>query len=157
MSEIKLQCELDLPRRARCQRKAEAGLAKLEWSGLCADRAKLSKQIIYMIQHIEELRAEFEFLLFADGELFHRRGIPRLVSRTLDNIASGVAKGSKVRVVGKSAGIEKRSLNARLGIGIADQVGARTIVAHGAAAISAGDIVNIRSGVVIAGGGGSDA
>ena len=157
MSEIKLQCELNLTRRARCQREAEAGLAKLQWSGLRADRAELSEQIIYMIENVEEFRAEFEFLLFADGELLHHSSVPGLVSRTFDDVASGVAKGSEVRVVGKSAGVEERSWGTRLGVRIANQIRARAIVAHGAAAISAGDVVNIRGGVVIAGGGRSDA
>ena len=104
--EIKLQGELDLPRWPGCQGISETALAKLQRSRLGADRAELSKQIIYMVEHVEEFRAEFEMFLFTDGELLYQRRIPGLVSGTLDDVASGVAESSQYRVIGKRAGVK---------------------------------------------------
>ena len=44
-----------------------------------------------------------------------------------------------------------------LAFGLPDEVGPRAVVANRAAAIAAGDIVDVGCGVVIAGGGGEDA
>jgi len=92
--------------------------------GLGADGAKLSKQIVCVVEHIEEFRAEFEMFLFVDRKLFDQRGVPGLVSGAFDDVASGVAEGSKVRIVRKRAGVEQSPRDARLGVGITDQVGA---------------------------------
>src|SRR5208283_579231 len=87
----------------------------------------------------------------------YHRG-PRIhVSWALDDIASGIAEGSEVRVVGKGAGVEERSRNAWFGIRITHQVGSRAIVTNGSTAVAARDAVNICGGVVIAGGSGKDA
>src|ERR1700691_1978670 len=90
-------------------------------------------------------------LLFADRKLFDQGCVPLGVSGTFDDVASGVAECSKDRVVGKGAGVKQRSRNARFGVRIADQIGARAIEANRAAAIAARDIVDVSRGVVIAG------
>jgi len=51
---------------------------KFQRRGLGADRTKRPKQIIDVIEYVEEFRAEFETLILADGKLFHQRSIPGL-------------------------------------------------------------------------------
>jgi hypothetical protein len=73
-SEVKLQRELDLSRRARCLGEAEAARRashiKFQGRWFSANRAKISKQIVHMVEHIEEFRAEFEMLLLGNRKLF---------------------------------------------------------------------------------------
>src|ERR1022692_3371783 len=110
-----------------------------------------------MVKHIEEFRAEFQTFLFVDRELFHQSRVPGFISWTLYDVASRVAMCSEDRVISKRAGVKQRSRDAGPGVGITRHVRARTIVADGAAAIAARDIVDVGRGVVIAGGGGEDA
>src|SRR5271170_4735695 len=90
-SEIKLQRELDLAGRPRRQREAEAARRTIHvkfqgrWFG--TDRAKLSKQIIHMVQHVEKFRAEFEMLLLGNRKLLDQRGVPLGVSGAQDGVA----------------------------------------------------------------------
>lgn len=133
-SEVELQRELNLPWSARCQGIPEPARTRVsqgingKWIELQgrrfgADRAKLSKQIIHMVEQVEEFRAEFETFLFVNGELFLQSSVPSFVSRALDDVAPGVAMCSKDCVVHKRAGVEQRSRDAGLGVGIADHVG----------------------------------
>jgi len=156
-SEIKLQRELNLPRRSRRQGISEAALTKFQRRRLGADRAKLPKQIIHMVENIEKFRAEFELLLFFDRKLFGQCGVPLCISGALDDVASGVAECPQVRVVGERASVEERAGDTGLGVGITNQVGARAIVANGSTAIATGNIIDISGSVVIAGCPGKDA
>src|SRR5271169_6817935 len=85
VSEIKLQRELDLPRRTRSQWKAESTLTQFQRCGLRADCAKLSKQVIHMVEYVEEFCAELETHSLVDRKLFDQRGVPRFVTRALDD------------------------------------------------------------------------
>src|SRR5271169_7100510 len=90
-SEIKLQRELNLSRRTRCQRKAEPARrtihVELQGRWFSANRAKISKQIVHMVEHVEEFRAEFEMLLLGNRELFDQRSVPLGVSGARDDVA----------------------------------------------------------------------
>src|SRR5208282_1186004 len=90
-SEIKLQRQLNLSGRTRCQREAEAARRtihiKLQGRWFGADRAKLSKQVIHMVEHVEEFRAEFEMFLLGNRKLFDQRGVPLGVSGAQDGVA----------------------------------------------------------------------
>src|ERR1700683_4423628 len=104
--EIEFQRDLNLPRRACRQREAESGLTEFERGRFGADGAKLAKQVIHVVQHIEKFRAELETLVLADRKLLDQRGVPLFISRALDDVASGVAECSEDGVVREGAGVE---------------------------------------------------
>ena len=109
-SEVKLQGKLNLPGSARRQRESEATLwicrIKFQRRGFGADCAKLPKQIVHVVEHIEEFRTEFEVFLLVDRELFDERGVPGDVSRPFNVVARSVSKCSQNCIVYKRASIE---------------------------------------------------
>src|SRR5664279_386218 len=79
---------------------------QFQGSRLGADCAKLAEQIIHMVEDVKELGSEFQMHLFANRKLLDQRRVPGLISRPFNDVASGIAKGTKHLVVRKRAGIE---------------------------------------------------
>src|SRR5579862_3881662 len=117
--EIELQGELDLPRgtrglcvaertQRRVLRRVDVVRIQFQRRRLRAYGTKIPKQIIDVVQYVEELRSEFEMRSLGGSKLFDQRCVPGCVAGALDGVAPGVAECSLRGVVDESAGVEQR-------------------------------------------------
>src|SRR5262249_44753123 len=100
---------------------------ELQWCGLGTDRAKLAKQEIRVVEHVEEFRPEFDAHPLADRKLLDQRSVPGLVSRSTDDVAASIAKSPLDGVVLERTGVEQGTGHTRACVRVAHEVGSRAI------------------------------
>ena len=148
---------MDKSRIARALHKPKLRRAEFQRLRLFANLPGWFEQGIDVIPYVEELSAEFEAHLVPHWKHLEYGQIPVLEARAADDVASGIAKRERNRIVDEGARIENRAGQAWLTVLISHNVWSNFKKSHATAAI-AGRYVgrSVGDGEPVSGGSGGD-
>src|ERR1700730_14069152 len=122
--EIELHRKLDEPRIASSLQLSELRCSDFNGNRLyLACRSDRAPERVYVVPEIEEVRAELDPHLLANGKRLQHRQIPNLITGTVRDVSPFISKRTLNEIAGKCAGIEERSWHTGFAIGIPDDIG----------------------------------